>query len=59
MKSGGICAFPDCRRELIIYPTEEVIGEICHIVAKKVDGPRGNHDMPMDERDKEGNLLML
>lgn len=59
LKSGGICAFPGCRQELITYPTEEIVGQVCHIVGQKVDGPRGIYEMPVNDRDREDNIVLL
>lgn len=62
-KSGNQCAFPDCDRTLVYSdmgldgPT--VVSEIAHIVAQKPDGPRGEHAMPLDERDRYDNLILL
>lgn len=62
-KSGSICAFPDCKRELVIDETEtddpSLIGEEAHIVARKPDGPRGESDLTPEERDYYNNLILL
>lgn len=36
-----------------------LIGEECHIVARKEGGPRGEHDLPKNKRDKYRNLILL
>jgi hypothetical protein len=36
-----------------------VISEIAHIVAQKPDGPRGEHPLPLDQRDRYDNLVLL
>jgi hypothetical protein len=60
-RSGNRCAI--CRRELVNESTEiddeAIIGEECHIVAREVNGPRGNSPLPIDERDKLANLILL
>jgi hypothetical protein len=60
-RSGNRCAI--CGRELVNESTEiddeAIIGEECHIVAREINGPRGNSPLPIDERDKPGNLILL
>lgn len=60
-RSGNRCAI--CWRELVSESTEvddeTIIGEECHIVAREVNGPRGNSPLPIDERDKPANLILL
>lgn len=62
-KSGNRCAMPDCRKELVENETEtddpSVIGDEAHIVAREQDGPRGESELPKDDRDKFDNLLLL
>jgi len=62
-RAANRCAFHDCRIELVIDVTEtndeSLIGEECHIVARKEDGPRGNSGLTSDERDKYSNLILL
>ena len=52
-KSAGLCAFPGCSQELM-YKTE-----VCHIVAQRSGGPRGNANIPEGEIDSEANLILL
>ncbi len=63
MKSGGVCAFPGCRRELMEPGdgNEEtaITGEMAHIVGEKRQGPRGNFTMKDEDRNKESNLVLL
>lgn len=53
----------DCRRELVMDATETddmaLIGDECHIVARKPDGPRGESDLPAESRDKYDNFILL
>lgn len=62
-RSGNRCAFQVCRNELIADETEtddeSVIGDEAHIVARKEDGPRGDNPLPLEERDKYDNLILL
>jgi hypothetical protein len=36
-----------------------LVGENCHIVAEKDGGPRGDATMPMEERNRYANLILL
>ncbi len=62
-RSGNMCAYPDCKIELVMDETEtddeSVIGEEAHIVARKPDGPRGKSDLTPEQRDKYNNLVLL
>lgn len=62
-KSGNKCAFPECRKELVESETEtddfSIIGEEAHIVGRKKNGPRGKSVLPLNERDKFDNLILL
>lgn len=60
-RSGNRCSI--CRRELVVEATQEddasVVGEECHIISRKGQGPR--HDPTLDEGefDAPENLLLL
>ncbi|MFC0604656.1 hypothetical protein [Winogradskyella pulchriflava] len=62
-KSGNRCSFPDCKVELVMDESESdnpsVVGQEAHIVGKKIKGPRGNSSMPIEDRDKYDNLILL
>ncbi|WP_340104900.1 HNH endonuclease [Rhodohalobacter sp. 8-1] len=62
-KSGNRCAYEGCKNELVIDETitddDSIIGEEAHIVARKENGPRGNHDLSQAERDEYSNLILL
>ncbi|MCB9301003.1 MAG: HNH endonuclease [Lewinellaceae bacterium] len=62
-RSGNMCAFPNCKKELVMDESEtddaSVIGEEAHIIARKENGPRGKSDLPFEERDKYNNLILL
>ncbi len=62
-RSGNRCAMPDCRIELVMDMTEtddeSLIGEECHIIAQKPDGPRGDESYPFEKIDKYENLVLL
>lgn len=62
-RSGNMCAFPDCKKTLVIDETltddPSVIGEEAHIVAQKEEGPRGKSSLMPEQRDKYDNLILL
>lgn len=62
-RSGNRCAFPGCKK-VLDFPESSlddsvILSEVAHIVARSVNGPRGNHPLPLDERDKYDNLILL
>ncbi len=63
VRSGNRCAFPDCRRLLTAdgSPPDRlvVLGEAAHIVAERPQGPRGASPMPLEERNRAENLILL
>lgn len=62
-RAAGRCSFPECRIVLYEDATETddpaLIGEICHIVAESDGGPRSDPSMPLEQRDKYNNLVLL
>ena len=62
-RSGGVCAFPRCRRALTTDPgTEDAtvsLGQIAHIVGESAHGPRGASPLSPQERNECGNLILL
>jgi predicted restriction endonuclease len=60
-RSGNRCAF--CRHELVIDATtaddESVIGEECHILSRKGQGPRYDSSYPSEQLDEAENLILL
>jgi len=64
-KAAGRCSIPNCRKELTLDKelANEIIlfGEMCHIVGEKnnIDSPRGLHIMPLKDRNKYENLILL
>lgn len=62
-RSGNICAFPECMKELVMDISEtddiSIVGEEAHIVAREPDGPRGNSLLTPDQRDKYDNLILM
>lgn len=62
-RAANRCAFATCRTELVIDATEtddeSLIGEECHIVARKENGPRGESDLIAEKRNQYSNLILL
>ena len=62
-RSGGICAFPRCRRALTAEPSAvdqtASLGEIAHIVGDSPHGPRGSSPLTAEERNRCENLILL
>jgi hypothetical protein len=62
-RSGDRCAFPGCPKSLTrpdnFEDLDANLSEVAHIVAEKLDGPRGQHHLTLDERDKYDNLMLL
>jgi hypothetical protein len=56
-RSGNRCAI--CKIELTPDGNDYTLGEMAHIVARSVDGPRGNEDLPLDQRELYSNLILL
>jgi hypothetical protein len=62
-RAASRCSLPNCRRDLVIdpYGTDDasLVGEAAHIVAESVDGPRGDSPLPLDQRNRYENLILL
>jgi TPR repeat protein len=62
-RSGGVCAFPRCRRALTTDAETtgktKSLGQIAHIVGESVHGPRGDHPLSLPERNRCENLILL
>jgi len=62
-RSGGVCAFPRCRRALTADASAAdpivSLGEIAHIVGESVNGPRGASSLSAEERNRCENLILL
>ena len=61
--SRGQCARPGCPNTLIAPRTDAsddlVVGEVCHILALSVDGPRGEAGLTEEELNSPHNLILL
>jgi hypothetical protein len=62
-RAAGHCSEPTCRKDVYEDETETddatLVGENCHIVAEKDDGPRGDPSMAKEQRGKYENLILL
>ncbi|HBG96642.1 MAG TPA: hypothetical protein DDY14_15260 [Chromatiaceae bacterium] len=56
-KSSNQCAFPKCTAPIIVDGI--VVGEICHIRARRKNGPRYDPELSASDRDGYDNLLLL
>jgi hypothetical protein len=60
-RSGGCCAI--CKVEFVTNPTSanklSIIGEECHIISKRTNGPRFNEESTSDILDHYDNLILL
>ena len=60
-KSGNRCAL--CRHELVIEATDvdddSIVGDECHVVSRKGQGPRYDPNYPTDCLDEPENLILL
>ena len=63
LRSGGRCAFPECRMPLTSANPQTgeivVLGHIAHIIAQQDRGPRADPSLSPHERDKYENLILL
>jgi hypothetical protein len=59
--SGNRCAI--CKRELVTDDTlnnaESIVGDECHIVARKLGGPRSDPAFPLNKLNSYENLILL
>ena len=64
-KAAGRCSMPKCPKKKLIEPTEDlpssqdVFGQNAHIVAEEPGGPRGDSVLPIKERNRYPNLILL
>lgn len=61
VRDGGCCVM--CRERVFLEGREDhpaqFIGEVAHIVAERRDGPRGDSELTLQQRNHENNLLLL
>ena len=62
-KAGNLCSFVGCEQTLTSDPScvegPVLLGEVAHIVAQQVDGPRGKFALPHAKIDEYENLMYL
>lgn len=58
-RAGWRCSMDGCGVELITAGDPSIIGEIAHIVGQSQTGPRGQHPMPLADRDRFPNLMLM
>jgi hypothetical protein len=62
-KAAGICAFPGCRKHLVVEAAagdpSATVGELAHIVAHSGEGPRAEYSPPGGQIDGEQNLILM
>lgn len=58
IKSGNLCAFPDCQH-LMMDAHGNFIGQVCHIEAAEEGGQRFNPNMSNEERRHVSNLVLM
>lgn len=60
-RSGRLCAI--CKHELIVSATavddESVVGDECHIISSRPNGPRYDSSFPQEKLDTYENLILL
>ncbi len=61
LRSGNMCAFPDCHVRLTNHTPAGllVVGEVAHITAGSAGGPRVDTRLTAAQRDRADNLILL
>jgi hypothetical protein len=62
LKAGGLCSFRGCAKKLTEHCLtfeETNFSNIAHIVGYEIGGPRGNHPLPMAQRNDYENLMLV
>jgi len=57
VRSQNLCAMPQCNSPILIGDT--VVGEICHIRARRKNGPRFDLSITLKQRNDFSNLILL
>lgn len=62
-KAAGRCSMASCRQDVFHHedeaPAPTLVGENCHIIAEKDNGPRGDPNFPVEQRNEYANLILL
>lgn len=56
---GNVCTFPGCIAPIYDSRYNILVGEVCHIEASSVNGPRHNKDQSEEERQGFANLVFM
>lgn len=62
VKAGGRCSFNGCNKYLLkdnLTLREYNLSNVAHIVAKSKNGPRGDDKLPLKDRNKIENLMLV
>lgn len=57
--AGNVCAFPKCTSPLIDEDSGSIIGEICHIKARRATGARYDSNQSDEQRNAYENLVLM
>ena len=57
--SGNVCAFPSCPAPIYDTLNGKLVGQVCHIKAESIGGPRYNSLQSEDDRHGLGNLIYM
>lgn len=58
-RSGGVCAYSDCCRELVVRETNDIIGQMAHIIPLGPKENRYDRAYPDDKKNSYENLILL
>lgn len=58
LKSGNLCAFPDCHH-IMMDAAGTFVGQVCHIEAAEIGGERFNPAMTNEDRRAVRNLMLM
>jgi hypothetical protein len=53
------CAYPGCPNQLVTIETGTIVGEVCHIRAQNIGGPRYLESQDDEERHSFENLILM
>jgi len=63
IKSGNLCALPDCRKEIILdgngIDPSAIVGELAHIKGEKLGVKRYDQNMTDQQRNNHENLILV
>ncbi len=62
VRAGGRCEFRGCNKfvmEEVLTLHKVRVGHVAHIVGARPKGPRGDDEMPLEERSRLNNLMLL